>query len=337
MKATGRLLAIMIAMGASSAEAGQRMTLVLAAPLADDPYYAAVYDEILDFQLGYARAVAAHDDVVILTDEEGYAFFARHLPESLLLRRPMPDIWARDYTTVTPTAPLRFRYGAAGQGGSQREADAVQADFLAMARALGLSFAKTDYILDGGNLVGDDEDKVIVTDRFLEDNGLSHDEGVAVLGELLGVSRVAIIPNDDPEGLAHADGMVMFGDPDTLFVTAYDEPFRAEVLGSLRAAFPDVTLVELPVGDPGEAVDPRFSSACGLYVNAVVTANAIYVPQFGDPLDAEALAIIRENTAKAVVPIPSRGVCAMGGSARCTVWQQAGANAAKLLAAAREG
>ena len=327
----------MVAMSVASAEAGQPMTLVLAAPRADDPYYAEVYNEILDFQLGYARAVAAHDDVVILTDDQGHAFFARHLPESLLLRRPMSDIWARDYTTVMPTAPLRFRYSAAGQGGSQREADRVQADFAAMARALGLSFATADYTLDGGNLVGDDEDKAIVTDRFLEDNRLSHDEGVAVLRELLGVSQVAIIPNDDPVGLAHADGMVMFGDPDTLFVTEYNEPFRSEVLGSLQAAFPDVTLVELPVGDPGEAMDPRFSSACGVYVNSVVTQTAIYVPQFGDPLDTEALAIIRDNTAKAVVPIPSRGVCAMGGSARCTVWQQAGENAAKLRAAARGG
>jgi agmatine/peptidylarginine deiminase len=65
-----------------------------------------------------------------------------------------------------------------------------------------------------------------------------------------------------------------------------------------------------------------------------VTNNAVYVPQFGSPLDEEVLALIDENTAKAVVPVPSQDVCFMGGSARCLVWQTADENAAALRRAA---
>ncbi|MCG8359697.1 MAG: agmatine deiminase family protein, partial [Kiloniellales bacterium] len=85
------------------------MTLVLAAPRADDDYYAPVYDGILAFQLDYARAIAAHDDAVILVDDAAYDFFARHLPDEMLLPWPMADIWARDYSPVFATAPLAFR------------------------------------------------------------------------------------------------------------------------------------------------------------------------------------------------------------------------------------
>ena len=314
----------------------QRMTLVLAAPQADDDYYAPVYDGILDFQLDYARAIAAHDDAVILVDDAAYDFFARHLPDEMLLPWPMADIWARDYSPVFATAPLAFRYAAAAQGGSQATADRVQRGFTDMANELGLSFARAPEILDGGNFVSDGQDKAIVTDRFLEDNDLSKAEGVRALKRHLGLGQVAIIPNDDPEGLAHADGMVMFTDPDTLFVTAYDEPFRSAVLGELEAAFPEVTIVQLPAAPDDEVWDERFSSACGIYVNSVVTRRAVYVPQFGSPHDREALDLIRDHTRKAVVPIPAEKVCFMGGSARCLVWELAGSDASRLLQAARE-
>lgn len=107
--------------------------------------------------------------------------------------------------------------------------------------------------------------------------------------------------------------MVMFTDPQTLFVNRYDEPFRTEVMEALTAAFPDVAIIELPSAPDEGAWDGRFSSACGIYVNSVVTNNAVYVPQFDSPLDAEVLALIDEHTSKAVVPVPSQDVCFMQG------------------------
>ena len=316
-------------------EGDNKMTLVLSAPRSDDSYYWRVYDQVLRYQRDYALKIMKYDDVVIFTDRNGYEYFSEHLPQDILIERPLRDIWVRDFSTVLPRTPLRFRYAAAAQGGDRREADKVQKQFARQIKAMRLTARSSRYILDGGNFVGDDAGKVIVTDRFLKDNGFSKERGIAVLKRTTKATQVAIIPTDDPDGLAHADGMVMFTDPNTLFVNAYREPLRSDILRELRRAFPAVKIIELPFRPDNTVWDPDFPSACGIYVNATVTDNAVYLPQFGTNLDARVLRLVRANTAKKVVPVDSASVCFMGGSARCLVWQQVGRNAAYLQRAAR--
>ena len=55
-----------------------------------------------------------------------------------------------------------------------------------MAAAAGFIPRVSDYILDGGNVVDDYQGRIIVTERFLEDNRLSKQEGKAVLKEIYG-------------------------------------------------------------------------------------------------------------------------------------------------------
>ncbi|MEM7216317.1 MAG: agmatine deiminase family protein [Pseudomonadota bacterium] len=308
-------------------------TLVLAAPNKGDSYYARKYKSILKFQVNYAKAISRRDKVVILTDDAGYEYFSKHLPKSMLLRKPVDDIWARDFSPVAHKSNLQFRYTSYA-GGGRAAADSTQRSFNTVVGSVGVRPRKTKYILDGGNFVGVGN-KVIVTERFLRDNRLSKKEGKTVLKNLLGASKVAIIPSDDP-GLAHADGMVMFGDSRTLFVNQYKGAFRKKVMDELQTSFPGVKIVEIPVRFSGGSYDPKFGSACGIYVNAVVTGSTIYMPVFGSSLDSEALNIVRKNTRKAVVPIPSRSVCSMGGSARCLVWQAKGSHGSKLVNAARK-
>lgn len=326
--------ALSLAIAAQPRAEGERALLVLAAPKAGDAYYAPVRDAVLAFQRAYAEAALPHDDVVILTDAAGWAYFAETLPEDILIQAPMLDIWARDYSPVAPRGPIHFRYAAAAQGGSQGDADAVQDVFADSIAEFGIEPPATDLILDGGNFVGDGAGKAIVTDRFLDDNGLTEAEGIAALKNVVGLDAVAIIPTDDPEGLGHADGMVMFADPDTIFLNAYDEPFRTDIRSILHEAFPGTRVLDMPVVWHDQPYDARYGTACGIYVNAVVTDTAIYVPQFGLPEDAQAVALLRAQTNKVVVPIESTGVCDMGGSARCTVWHAEGAIARALRLAA---
>lgn len=136
----------------------------------------------------------------------------KELPQDILLEATMRDIWMRDFTTVNPNQPIQFRYAAAAQGGNQKDADWVQQGFVRFTDRLNIKYANTDLILDGGNVVNNHRDKAIITDRFLEDNNLTKAEAKIKLKSLLGVDRIAIIPADDPEGVAHADGMVMFID-----------------------------------------------------------------------------------------------------------------------------
>lgn len=316
-------------------EGDNRMTLVMSAPRSDDSFYWRIYDRVLQYQLGLARQVLKHDRVVIYTDTNGYEFFAKHLPDDVLINRPLEDIWLRDFAPVKPQKPLRFRYTAAGQNGDQRVAGEVQRQFSRVIRSQRLTTDKARYLLDGGNIVSDGTGKVVVTERFLKDNLISRERGIAILKRVLKAAQVAIIEPDDPDGLAHAGRMVMFADTNTLFVNANREPLRSKVLRELRRAFPAVKLIEIPLRRDNRIQDPDFPSSCGIYVNATVTNRAIYLPQFGTNLDARVLSLVRKHTKKEVVPVSAKNSCFIGTSPRRLTWRQIGRNAAYLQRAAR--
>ncbi len=316
-------------------EGDNRMTLVMSAPRSDDSFYWRVYDQVLQYQLNYAREILKHDRVVIYTDTNGYEFFSRHLPEDVLINRSLEDIWLRDFATVVPRKPLRFRHTAVAQNGDQRVADEVQRQFSRVIKSQRLTTDNARYLLDGGNFVSDGAGKVIVTERFLKDNGISRERGIAILKRLLKATQVAIIEPDDPDGLAHAGRMVMFTDANTLFVNANREPLRSKVLRELRRAFPAVKLIEIPLRRDNRNQDTEFPSSCGIYVSATVTNKAIYLPQFGTNLDARVLSLVRRNTKKTVVPVSGKNACFIGASPRRLTWRQIGRNAAYLQRAAR--
>ena len=64
---------------------------------------------------------------------------------------------------------------------------------------------------------------------------------------------------------------------------------------------PGVTIHEITTTyDGSEIHDDRFGSACGLYTNALVTPERVYLPQFGIPEDEVALAQVRAATDRTV-------------------------------------
>lgn len=314
--------------------ASEKMLIVITAPPSNTSYYRDVYDKIISYDIEFAKKVLGKDEIIVLGDKKALSILRKELPEKILLKADMRDIWMRDFTTVNPYSPVQFRYAAAAQGGKQSEADWVQEGFSKFAKKLGLEYSGTELILDGGNLVDNYKDKVIVTDRFLEDNNLTRAEAVRALKDLLHVELVAIIPSDDPEGLAHADGMAMFIEKGTIALNKYKEPFRGRVIKELKKSFPGIKIVEIKTTFDDSEWDERFSSACGIYTNSIVTEDHIYLPQFGTELDKKALKTVQDNTSKEVIPIDASEVCFMGGSVRCLGWQQTGENAKKLTRAA---
>lgn len=339
----GRLLsaALLAWTAAAAAEtpsndaAAGRTLIVLAAPSASDRYYHPLHREILDFQIAYAKAILGRDNVVVLGDRNTLRELARELPEDVLLEAPMRDIWTRDFFPVRPDAPILFRYAAAAQGGKQKDADWVQAEFLRFAKRHGLEFRRAPWILDGGNVVDNSRDRAIVTDRFLADNGLDKDHGAAVLREALAVERVAILPADPEDRLGHADGMAAFVASNAVALTRYGGKFQQALERELRAAFPNVRIVELETRFDDDAFDPLYGSAKGIYANATVTDRFIYLPVYGLDTDDAALARIRAAADREVVPIDASAVAQMGGSVRCLGAQMKGENARRLIEAAR--
>lgn len=314
----------------------ERMLLVLSAPSVHDAYYKSVFQQIIDFQIAYAKSILGNDNVVILVDEDTKPYFTGKVPEDILLVDDIRDIWMRDFTTVNPEQPVQFTYTWASM--TQKQSKDVQKSFNQFADRYQIQRAKTDLMIDGGNLVDDYAGRVITTTRFMEDNELSYNEAKQELKATLGATEVAILEPDE-EVLAHSDGMVSWVDKNTLLVNDYSKnpSFRSIVMKELKTSFPTAKIVEVPVE---YKTNPKgqwegFESACGVNLNATVTHNNIYVPTFNMPHDEKALTIIKQNTSKKVISVNAENVCPMGGSVRCLTWQVAGDNAVKLIQAAR--
>ena len=321
----------------SNQVADDKMLLVLSAPSVHDPYYKSAFQRIVDFQIDYAKSILGNDNVVILVDKDTKPYFTGKVPEDILLVDDVRDIWMRDFTTVNPMQPVQFTYTWASM--TQKQSKEVQKSFSQFADRYQIQRAKTDLMLDGGNLVDDYAGRVITTTRFMQDNELSYSEAKQELKNTLGAREVAILEPDE-EVLAHSDGMVSWVDQNTLLVNDYSKTpsFRTTVMNELKASFPTAKIVEVPVEyktNPKGEWD-GFESACGVNLNATVTHNNIYVPTFNMAHDQQALMIIKQNTFKKVIPINAESVCPMGGSVRCLTWQVTGENAVKLIQAARD-
>jgi len=314
-----------------------KMLIVISPPSINNSYYTKVYDQIVAFDIAYAKSIIGKDNVVVLGDAATIKYLAKHLPKDILLEQKLEDIWLRDCSTVNPHNPVQFRYAAAAQGGKQEDADYVQEAFNKFTNKHDLSFDKSSLILDGGNYVDNYNGRAIVSDRFLKDNGLSYLAAKKKLKKLLHLNEVAIIPSDDPKGLAHADGQVMFIEENTVLVSDYnDPPFQKSIHKELEESFPGIKILIMPTKFEDDAFDSKYGSACGIHVNSTVTKQQIYFPIFNKSTDEKALKIVTKNTTKTVVPIDASKVCNMGGSIRCLSWQLVDENAEKLIKAARE-
>jgi agmatine/peptidylarginine deiminase len=318
-----------------------RELIVVAAPRNDDPYYRDVADDIFEFHIAYARQVEGRDDLLILTDEVAYDRYVEALGEARVMVAPMDDIWMRDFSLANIVAPIMFRYTAAGQGGGlkgQEDADAVQATWAQLSDTAGITYRSSDLLNDGGNWVDDYAGRIVVSRKFLRDNHMDEASALAALKALTGAEQIAFIDADEQGGLEHADGVVAFIAPNTLVINRYaeDPSYGATLRADLAAGLPGVVIHEIVTPYDGSSIyDQRFGSACGLYTNMLVTPERIYLPQFGIPEDAEAIAQIRSWTDKEVVPVNSEQVCHLGGGVRCLSWQLRGEHAARLLALRR--
>ncbi len=110
---------------------------------------------------------------------------------------------------------------------------------------------------------------------------------------------------------------------------------KHKVLNSLNKNLTEVKIIEITGNGYEDNYFDSYASACGIYVNSLVTKNYIYVPIFNNEYDDEALKIIKNNTDKNVIAVDAKKIAFLGGSVRCLSWQLTGENANKLIKAAR--
>lgn len=311
--------------------------IVLSAPISGDPYYAGVVDSIFDFHVQYVKQIEQHDNVLVLVDEKAYDRYVSAIGKDKVAIVSMLDIWLRDFGLSVINNPIMFRYTAEGQGRGnkgQQDADTVQEHLALIAEKAKLTFLETDLLNDGGNLVDDYAGNAVISRKFLRDNKLNEHQARTKLRKLTSLVNIAFIESDEQGGLEHADGVVAFVDTNTLIINSYKEypEYMKQLRADLESGLPNVIIHEIvTLYDDSEIYDKRFGSACGLYTNALVTPNRVYLPQFGIPEDELALKQVRAATTREVVPVSSHQVCSMGGGVRCMSWQLRGENATALL------
>lgn len=308
--------------------------IVLSAPSIYNDYYQFVFQDIVDYQVNFVNLAIGSNKVIILVDTETKSYYDGRIPASNLLVANIDDIWIRDFSPVIPSLQAKFNYLPDYQ--TRSTANLIDNSFERWFKKSGLTYGeKSRLILDGGNVVDNGSDRIIITDRFLYDNPrYTKAAAVTELKKLTGVKQVAIIPEFPGDATGHSDGMLMFSTANKILLHEMPRRLQRRTIKELESAFPGIEIVVVPDYYKDEEWQ-GFSSACNIFVNSLVTDQYIYMPTFKSGYDAEYLQLVKANTDKTVIPVPAESVCFMGGSVRCLSWQVKGVNANRLIELAK--
>ena len=311
----------------------QKTVIVLSAPSVNDSYYASVFDSIISFDVQFANTVnSIHgtDNVIILTDNATKPYLQAHLPDSILLQANVADIWIRDFSPLVTAKNIKFDFKPNYL--SSYDANYIDNSFRNWYQSTGLQYDNNHpLIIDGGNFVWNRKDKAIITERVFTDNpGYTLYQIDSILKNLLNLQEICYLPEESGDLTGHSDGMVMFVDTNKIFVNTYTEPFRTQVLNAISTYLTNVSVTEV-VYPYDTSTWNGWPSACGIYLNCLITENYIYMPVYGLPDDLVMQNLIQTNSGKQVIAIDASSVCYMGGSVRCLTWVVTDSDADTLL------
>jgi agmatine deiminase len=304
--------------------------ILAVAPSVAAGHYRQFFDELVSFLGRLVEASHPDDLVLIVVDPDTRPAIAGRLPAENLLPGSIPDIWIRDFGPVRTTAgTFKFRYQPAYL--DTHHARSIDDTFMQWFDSVGLEAERIDLVLDGGNFVYNGAGSAVITERILSDNpSHSRQEIHREISGRLGLARLAIIPEGPREKTGHADGMVVWLSEEQLGVARFQEPIRSRVLQALEKALPGVAVAELPFAPTGELWE-GWPSASGVYVNALSTDKALYLPQFGLEADGKAIQAYRSLASKRVIPVRTGQEVRLGGSIRCLTWEISGPEARQVL------
>lgn len=287
------------------------VTIYTALPLATNNYYRPFTADLKSFN--YQLAKDAPDNVTTITKQQ------MTNPTS---RFTYDDIWLRDVAPVITTRMVKFHY--APNYLPKTDSNYLDHRFRTWLKQQHFNYQTSNLVLDGGNLIWNQHDTVILTDHVFADNpSWSRSNIIDELRSKLEVNHVVIIPGEPGDILGHADGMVKFIDANTLYLSDFlgDTQLVQTVKNRIKAALPNAKFVILPSAYTSKGqYDKKIASAKGLYVNMLETPDTIYVPYYDLPMDQQVLKIVRQHTKKHVVSINVAKISTTGGSVHCLTW-----------------
>ena len=299
------------------------------------PAHADLWEEDLDLAqrqiAAFANAVAeSGQDVRLVVRDDVAEAAARGLVTASVAieQHPYGDIWLRDTGPLTLLGPNGERraqgFGFNGWGGKFiMEGD--QETGPSLAAAGGLSYARADWILEGGAVETDGTGLVVTTGQCLLNSNrnpaLNKTLIEKYLGRDLGFDRVLWLG----DGLAgdHTDGhvdnlarMVAQGEIAIPVASGADDP-NATVFADARQRAQAFGLTVRDVPSPGLYGDDEDAEPAS-YMNFVIANKVIIVPTYGAPQDEAAVAAIGALfPGREAVGLPADAVLTGGGSFHC--------------------
>jgi len=144
-------------------------------------------------------------------------------------------------------------------------------------------------ILDFGNFTNNGKGTGIVTERILKDNPEhSKNEIENLFSEIIGITKLIIIPEEPGDVTGHVDGTIRFITPEILAISQYPEKYTEEnkflgdlekiIINEMDNKFRIIRIMNGPIrNDSSEGI----GNAWGNHMNYFIAGNKLYLPCYG--------------------------------------------------------
>lgn len=306
-----------------------------------------VLDEVERCFIAITREIALREAVLLVCDDPERVRRLLDLEgvplSQVRFRKALSnDTWARDHAPLTVYEDKRPRLCNFTFNGWGGKFPATRDD--ALSRALheqgaygDMAMASYDFVLEGGSIESDGAGGLLTTEGCLlnpnRNPGMTRSQIENVLCNSLGVTRVLWLQHgrlegDDTDG--HIDMLARFCGPNTIAFVACGDPHDAQYgeLSLMRSELEEFRnaegnpyrLVSLPM--PDACYDAQGSRLPATYANFLVLNDAVLVPTYAVPQDAQALATVQTCFPdRTVVGVDCRILIVQHGSLHCVTMQ----------------
>ena len=223
------------------------------------------------------------------------------------------DIWARDFMPIQLEKDFFISY--CNNPDYLQSFQEYITDNTTACRNLNIhKIVKINILLDGGNFIKCGN-KVILTDKILQENSSIKPRLLIKEIESIFGLEVILIPWDKDEPYGHADGMVRYVESNHILINHYRDynmPFRKKLFKALEPHFDEIS--EL-------SYDKKARVNSWSHLNFLRMGNTIFVPQCG--IASEDIAINQLSNIYSdchIVPVEVKGIIKKGGALNCISW-----------------
>jgi len=293
------------------------------------------------------QAISQFEKVILVVDNrlETEDYFAEHeikLERIIFFELPCNDTWARDFGPLCvheggQPLLLDFIFNGWGKKFAATQDNRLTRSLHA-AGAFGTTACHTlPLVLEGGSIESDGLGNLLTTSACLLEKNRNPELGQQAiemhLRELFGARQIlwldhGALQGDDTD--SHIDTLVRMAPNNCLIYQGCDDPgdehfhplaqMRRQLESFRNLQGQPFRLLELPW--PQACYDANGARLPATYANFLVINQAVLVPVYADPADAQALEIIKSTFAgREIIPIDCRSLIQQHGSLHCVTMQ----------------